>query len=150
MKKMSAIFLCLSVFPSILACITKREEVPADFQIRIEDIFSQPQPGTPANAIEIRCKVGTTKEFELIQVYGPKRHIIDLKYEDVLRLYREIVHQKIMKMKERYSDMSVLDGGTTDLQLKMNGKEKRILLRNTTPPQLENFFALLNQMQVSE
>ena len=135
-----------------LACITKRGEVPADFHIRIEDILSQPQPGAPVHAIEIRCKADASqkKSFELIQVYGSESHIIDLKDEDVLRLYREIMHQKIMKMKDRYSDMSVLDGGTTDLQLKMNGKEKRILLRNTTPAQLEGFFTLLNEMLESK
>lgn len=150
---MSTALLFLSFMFFHQNCITKRGEVPADFFIRIEDIPSHPQPGAPPGAIlEIRRKANSAEKlsFELMQNDGIKSRVIPLNYPDVLKLYDEIRDRKIIKMKERYSDMNVLDGGTTDLQLRMDGKEKRILLRNTTPPQLNNFFALIKAMQPSD
>jgi hypothetical protein len=127
---------------TVLFGCSEPKSVPKDFELVVD--FTASQPGNSGQTISLKTQ--DNKSYLLSTSSEGRATSKVISNQNVLLLYSEIVSARVFRLKNSYSDMNVLDGGTTSLWIKANGKEKTIRMRNTTPIVLESTFRVLERL----
>jgi hypothetical protein len=127
-------------------CTQLPKQIPDDFQLQIES--SSVQPGANGNYSLIIRRTTREDQFELIRNYDNTIRKLNLSTYGVQRLYDEVRHAKIFKLKNSYVDMNVLDGSNIKLTLHVDGKTKVINMRNKQPDELKNVSSILREFEL--
>jgi hypothetical protein len=128
---------------------SQSKSVPDDFKLVLS--YTASQPGNPGQTISLVRQ--PDKSYILVNASDWADSRADTKKisnEDVALLYSEIIAAKVFKLENSYADMNVLDGGTTSLYIKANGKEKTIRMRNITPEELQSTLTILRKLMTTK
>jgi hypothetical protein len=128
-----------------MGCNQLPKQIPKDFQLLIE--ATAIQPGVNGNYSLMIRQTAREGQFEFIRNYDNITNKLILNSFTVQRLYDEVRHAKIFRLKSKYEDMNILDGSNTTLTIKANGKMKIISMRNTYPRELKGVFLILNECE---
>ena len=122
--------------------------IPKDLYIKIEGTPSQPGASGARRLTLAATKNKAGKlTFEWTLSLGDQVQRLELPDTTVQKLVDELRRNKVFKLQSRYTDYNILDGGTDVLTIRMNAREKIIIMHNSSPNELKNFFTLIYRPQ---
>lgn len=148
MKQPLFIYKLLFLATGIFSSCMHPDGIPKDLYIKIEGTPSQPGAGG-AHVVVLTTKRNESGKliFEWTLSLDNQIQRVELSDTTVQKLVDELRSNRVFKLKDRYTDYNILDGGTDVLTVRMNAREKIITMDNSNPKELEKFFRLIYRPQ---